>query len=547
MNQFVTTADVLVESLIRHGVDTVFGLPGVQTYELFDSLARASNRIRTVVARHEQSTAYMAYGYAKSTGRTGVYTVVPGPGMLNSAAALCTAYGASTPILCLTGEVPSRFIGSGFGHLHELPDQLAILRGLTKWAQQVTDGESAAAVMREAFAQLGSGRPRPVGVQVPWDVLGVKVLSSALQPADPIPPPAPDPDVVTDAARLLAGAREPMIMVGSGALHASDEVLALAERLQAPVVSLRSGRGIVSDESPLGFNCVEGRRRWLQTDILIGIGTRLELMWFRWNDKPPGLRTVLIDIDRAQIERLAPTIGLHGDAKSTTRVLVERLQRLGSARPSRHKEFLAVKAAARADIETIRPHYEFMQAIRRALPRDGFLVEEICQAGFAAWFSFPVYTPRSFVTGGHQGTLGFGFPTALGVKLANPNRPVLAIAGDGGFMFAMPELATAVQFGINLVTVVFDNMAYGNVRRDQLQQFNGRSLGADLRNPDFRKLADSFGVASYGARTPAELERVIERAFDANAPALIVVPVDPDTEVSPWHLLVPHLHTQPIT
>lgn len=539
MTERITGGEALVRSLLAHGVDTLFGIPGVQTYGLFDALARASDRIRVIGPRHEQTTAYMAFGYAKSTGRPGVFSVVPGPGVLNAAAALCSAYGASAPVMCLTGQVPAAYIGSGKGHLHELPDQLATLRTLTKWAARVDHPADAPGVMREAFRQMTGGRPRPVSVEMPWDVFGMAApVGPAEVSRDPAAPEV-DGDRIEQAAKLIRGARNPMLMVGSGAQHASAEVLALAERLQAPVVSWRGGRGIVDDDHPLGFTSAAGFERWAQTDLLIGIGSRLELQWFRWPDTPAGLRTVLIDIDPTQVPRVRPDVAIVADAAPATRALTTALERLGVQHASRREEFEALKARKRAEIAAVTPHVHYLAAIRDVLPRDGFFVEEICQTGFASYFAFPVHAPRTFVTCGHQGTLGFGFPTALGVKVGNPDRAVVSIAGDGGFLFGVQDLATAVQHDIRLVTVVFNNNAFGNVLRDQQRLFEGRLIGSELRNPDFLKLADSFGLAGHRVTTPEGLRAALGRALAADAPALIEVVVDRTTEVSPWPFLMP--------
>ena len=539
MTEKMTGGEAIVDALLRHGVDTVFGIPGVQTYGLFDALQRAGQRVRVIHPRHEQATGYMAFGYAKSTGRIGVFSVVPGPGVLNAGAAVCSAYGASTPVLCVTGQVPSDFIGSGKGHLHELPDQLATMRSIMKWAGRIDHPGEAPAVLAEAFAQMSSGRPRPAAVEMPWDVFASR---APVQPIDP-PPHYPqvqaDPDLIERAAQLLKGARNPMIMVGGGAQHAHAEVQQLAELLQAPVVSWRSGRGIVADDHPLGFTCASGFKRWRDTDALIAIGTRLELQWFRWPKPPQDIPIVNIDIDPTQIPRIKPAVPIVGDSRAATRALVEAVMRTGKARASRREEFEALKARTRAEIQKIQPHIDYLNVMREVLPRDGFFVEEICQAGFTSYFGFPVYTPRSFVTCGCQGTLGFGYPTSLGVKAAHPTKAVLSISGDGGFMFGVQELATAVQHKLGVVSVVFNNNAFGNVMRDQEQRFGGRVIGAELRNPDFVKLAESFGMAGYRVNQPAQLRQALEQAFAADAPALIEVQVNRAAEVSPWEFLMP--------
>ncbi len=537
-NTRMTGGEAIVESLLLHGVDTVFAIPGVQTYHLFDALQRSGDKIRVIGPRHEQTTAYMAFGYAKSTGKVGVYSVVPGPGVLNSAAALCTAYGAAAPVLCITGQVPSDYIGSGKGHLHELPDQLATMRTLTKWAARIDHPAEASRLVAEAFRQASAGRPGPVALEMPWDAFGMKAPVEIVSPLS-CTAIQPDPDRIAEAAKLLQGARNPMIMVGSGAVNAAPEVLQLAELLQAPVVSFRAGRGIVSDEHYLGLSCATGFKRWPQTDVLIGIGCRLELSWFRWPDRPAGLKIVNIDIDPSQAARIKPTVSIVGDAKESVTDLLSALHRASVNSPSRKDEFTELKQSTHREIQKLQPHVQYLEAIRQVLPRDGIFVEEICQAGFTSYFAFPVYEPRKFITAGYQGTLGFGFPTALGVKVGNPNTSVVSIAGDGGFQFGLQELATAMQYRINVVVIVFNNGAYGNVMRDQQRHFEGRTLGSELCNPDFVRLAQSYGMPAYRAKTPAELRSTLEKALGQPSPALIEIPVDRQTESSPWDFLMP--------
>jgi acetolactate synthase I/II/III large subunit len=532
----VTTADVIVQTLISHSVDTVFGLPGVQTYPLFDALARAN--IRLIGCRHEQAAAYMAFGYAQATGNTGVYTVVPGPGFLNSSAALITAYGASAPVLCLTAEIPSRFVGRGLGHLHELPDQLATMRSVTKWADVVWHPSQAAELTARAMYHARQGRPRPVALAVPWDILGAPAPAVAGQPV-PLASPPLEPAAIASAAEVLASAKQPMIMVGGGARAAGDEIAELARLLQAPVVSFRGGRGIIPDSDPHGFTCVAGVERWPETDVLLGIGSRLELTWYRWPSRPAGLRTVLVDIDPEQAIRLQPEVSVVGDAKDAVAALVRELKFTEAPRPDRSAEFAELKQRKQAEVRDIGPDLDYLAAIRAALPPDGLFVEEICQAGFASYFSFPVEAPRQFITGGHQGTLGFGYPTALGVKSAFPERPVVSVTGDGGFAFGLAELATAVQYNLGVVAVVFNNDAFGNVLRDQQRLFDGRDVGARLHNPDFVAVAEAFGAAGYRAGSPPELEQAVAKALAEGRPAVIEVKTTIGDTADPWKYLMP--------
>jgi len=538
MTQMATAGEAIVETLQRCGVRTVFGIPGVHTYHLFDALYARRADIRFIGTRHEQCAAYMAYGYARTTGKPGVYTCVPGPGVLNTAAALCTAYAGNAPVLCLTSEIPTGEIGRGHGILHELPNQLATLKSLTKSAERISHPAHAPAAVARALQSALSGRPGPVALECPWDTLGQSAPVSYPAPFELTAAPQPHPGSIEKAAQLIAAARNPLIMVGSGAVDAGAEVLQLARRLQAPVTSHRSGRGIVSDDSPYSLNHAAAFHYWGQTDLLIAVGTRMDLQFSRWRRLPPGLKIIRIDIDPEEIPKRAIDVGIVTDAALGVRALLDTLP-ASPARPSRESEFQRLKEKSRLEIQSVQPQLAYLDAIRAVLPRDGFLVEEICQVGFTARFGFPVYEPRTYVAGGYQENLGFGFMTALGVKVAHPNRAVVSISGDGGFLYGATELATAAQNGINVVTVVFNNRSFGNVLRDQRTTFGGRVIGADLANPDFLKLGESFGVLSVRAENPAELRAALERGLAADAPVLIEVPGEPGAEGSPWPFIMP--------
>lgn len=540
----MSTGAAIVERTLSHGVDTVFGLPGVQTYPIFDALAQAGDRVRLIGARHEQATAYMAYGYAKASGRPGVYTVVPGPGVLNTGAALCTAFGASAPVMCLTGEAPKDFIGKGRGHLHELPDQRGLLRTLIKWADRVDSAAAAPAMVDLAFRQMLTGRPGPVALEAAWDVLAAPG-DVAMGPTPGLPPPPePDPGEIAAAARLIAAAKRPMIWVGSGAQHAVEAVHALAERLGAPVASFRGGRGVVASDHPLGLSLAEARRLWDETDVLVAVGSRVEGPFMRWKgmqfvprDATPKL--VRIDVDPMEHARIPADQPVTADAVTALAALMPALDKAGANAADWGDAVAQAKAATMAEFrEKLQPQMAYLDAIRAAMPRDGVFVEELCQPGYVSYSGFPVYEPRSYVSSGYQGTLGYGYMTALGVKAAVGDRPVVSIAGDGGFMFGVQELATAAQYGLGVVAIVFDNGAYGNVRRDQIRRFQGRELGSFLQNPDFLKLAESFGVSGRRAETPAALKTAIEAALADGGPTLIHCPIEFGTEADPWPFII---------
>lgn len=545
----MTGGGAIVEALIANGVDTVFGLPGAQMYPLFYALQQHNGTIRTVGARHEQACGYMAFGYARATGRPGVYAVVPGPGMLNTTAALCTALGTNTPVLCLTGQVPSQFLDRHRGHLHELPDQLGTLRTLTKWSARIERPADAPAVIDEAFRQMLSGRPGPVAVEMAWDTMASLGHVVPLPAAAPIATPPPSPSEIQAAARLIATARRPMIMTGSGAQHASSAVRALAEMLDAPVAAFRGGRGVMPEDHILGISSYTAFEMWPEIDVLIGVGSRLEMPYMRWTGMmtmidrpaaPPHL--VRIDIDPAEMRRLVPHAGIVADAKTGVEALTAALAAIRpSAAPevshARRAEIGAAKTASRARIETVQPQLAYLDVIRACLPRDGFLVPELCQAGFTSYFGYEVREPRTYVSEGYQGTLGFGYPSSLGVKVAHPDRAVVSISGDGGFLFAVQEMATAAQEGIGVVAIVFNNNAYGNVMRDQRVNFGNRVIGSALRNPDLVALSVAFGVAAHRVTSPEALKPVLTDALAANAPVLIEVVVPEGAEVSPWEFI----------
>jgi acetolactate synthase-1/2/3 large subunit len=539
-NAVATTAEALVEGMIAEGITTVFGIPGAHTYAFSDALQRAGDRIRFLHTRHEQGAGYMAYGYARATGRVGAFTVVPGPGVLNAGAALCTAYAGNSPVLCITGNILSHLIGQGRGQLHELPDQLATLRSIVKWADRVSHPSQAPGRLAEAFQAMREGRTGPAAIEVPWDVMGQRGPMPAPAAHNPTPPPPLDEAALDRAAELIRKAAAPMIFVGHGAVEAGPQVIDLARRIGAPVVAHRSGKGIVPEDDPQSLNLVAGYDLWRGCDLLIGIGSRLELPFMRWQWAPAGLRTLRIDIDPLEAVRLKPDVFVLGDAAAATEALTARVAPQTRDRTATFR--LARERAAAAVAASLAPQTAFLGAIRRALPRDGFLVEEICQMGFAARFLFPCYHPRGYVTAAYQENLGFGFNAALGVKVACPDRAVVSITGDGGFLFGVQELATAAQHRIALVTVVFDNGAYGNVLRDQETTFEGRVIGARLTNPDFVALARSFGVAASTAATPEALERALGQALDRDEPAVIVVPQPREPGPSPWPFLHPAPH-----
>ncbi len=531
MAQTLSTAQALVRALIAHGIDMLYCLPGVQNDPFFDALYDHTARLRPIHARHEQGAAYMALGAALASGRPQAFCVVPGPGLLNAGAALATAYATSAQVLAVVGQIPSAMIGRGFGMLHELPDQLAIVRGLTKWAERVNGPQEAAALAAEAFRRMASGRPRPAGLEIPMDVWTRKAEADVAAASAEEPPI--DADALEAAARVLGAAERPLIMVGGGAQDASAEVRALAELLQAPVGTYRAGRGVLDSRHALSVNLPLAHRLWASADAVLAVGTRLQQPQQVWG-LDERIKVVRIDADVEELARFRPpAVGIAAKAHIALAKLRDALPRHNRKRLSRSAELEDLKQAHAKELrERLGPQVAFLEAIRAELPEDGIFVEELTQIGYVSRLALPVYRPRSFLSSGYQGTLGWSLPAALGAKLACPRSPVLAVAGDGGFLFNAQELASAVRHRVPVVSVVFNDGYYGNVRMFQEQNFGGRIIAADLANPDFARLAESFGVAGLRADSPEELRRALRQAFALDAPA--VVEVRCGDMPSPW-------------
>jgi acetolactate synthase-1/2/3 large subunit len=538
----MTGGQALVASILAQGIDTVFALPGVQLDGFFDALYDARNRgeLRVCHPRHEQTAAYMADGYARITDRIGTCIVVPGPGLLNATAALSTAYACNTPVLCITGQIQSDLIGFGRGQLHEIPNQLEMVRSVTKHSARATTPGEIPVLVDTAIRQIRTGRPRPVEIEVPPDTLFAQGEVTLLGAAPERVRSAGDPDLVAKAAKLLGNAERPMIFAGGGVIgaNATEELATLADLLQAPVHMTSNGKGALDFRNPLAQNTVGAMELLPDADVILAVGTRfVEPSTYVWGFGTDKTRTVIqLDIDAEEIGRNYPVaVALEADAKAGLAALNEAVAGVNRARVSRADELGAIQRASQAKFDSIHPQAGFAHAIRRQLPDDGVFVGEMTQIAYWSNAGFPVYQPRTYFTPGYQGTLGWGFPTSLGVKVGAPDRVVVSVNGDGGFGFALNELATQAMHGIASITLVFNDSAYGNVKRIQTQQFDGRTIASDLQNPDYVKLAEAFGVTGRRAHDAVGLETQLAEAIKANEPTLIEIPVEamPD----PWRAL----------
>ena len=531
-----TVAELTVRSLISNGLDTLYCLPGFQLDPFMDACYDNRDKLRILHTRHEQGAAYMAMGAQVATGRPQAYCVVPGAGFLNSTGALSTAHSIHSRVLALIGQIPTDTIGKGFGVLHEIPDELGILARLTKKASTLGRAEDTDEILRDTWRALKSGPPRPVGLEIPVDLWksDTGFAGELIVTADP--GPAVDQDAVAEAARLMQSARSPLIVVGSGALDVSKDVRRLSEALSAPVVAFRNGQGVMSADAPLHVTMPVAHALWPKVDLVIGLGSRMQTQIMAWGTDG-NLKIIHVTIDPNEIGRIRnPTVGLCADLGDALPALLSVLEGKEGKRDDWVETVLSEKARVNSRIsEKLAAQLAWLRAIRAELPRNGILVDEITQMGYVSRFGFPSYLPRTVVTPGYQATLGYGYATALGAADARRDVPVVNFCGDGGIMFTLNELATAVLHEIPLTTVVFSDGHFGNVRGLQRDHYQGRFIATDLANPDFVKCAEAFGTQGLRATTPDELRARLREGMAHAGPTLIEVPVGEFN--SPWEFI----------
>jgi acetolactate synthase I/II/III large subunit len=533
-----TGGQALVEQLRREGVEVIFGIPGVQLDWAVDALYDAAGHIKYVVPRHEQATSYMADGYARSTGKEGVCMVVPGPGMLNALSGLATSWACNSRVLFIAGQIPSKAIGKGQGMLHEIADQSAILRSLTKWNGIALKPADIPALVHEAFVRLRSGRPRPVALEVPQDVLQATVENISYFDAAPFAAGSVDTALAEQAAALLAQARFPVIYAGGGvgAGNAGEALQALAKKLQAPVVMTEGARGSLSNRHPLALFTLGGRAVLPHADVVLVAGSRFVDGHGNPFHTASDAKLIYLNLDELAFE--APRkagLSILGDVRAGLEAIAVALGDL-STRPSRSGEVAKVRAWERAQTEAIKPQADYVATLRQNIADDETLVSELTQVGYFSSIAYEAFGPGTYLTPGFQGTLGYGFPTALGVSIGAPGKRTVSITGDGGFGWGLQDLATAAKYNLNLTVVVFVDGYFGNVRRIQRRTF-GREIGDDLHNPDFALLARAFGIRFESVDSPEGLSAAMIAAKSARGPSLIEVRVG--EMPSPWALIHP--------
>ncbi len=522
-------AEALVAALAAHGVDTVFGIPGTHNLDVYRHLA--GKGLRHIGTRHEQGAGYAADGYARTTGRPGVAIVTSGPALLNAAAAVGQAYSDSVPVLVVSPGLPLRHPALGNGQLHETKNQGAALAAIAAASIRPTSVPEVPLAVAQAFVTMTAGRPRPVHLEVPLDVLAetAEVASIPEYPPAAVRTAAPAAQV-TAAAERLADAARPVLLVGGGARDAAEEVRRIAERLGAPVVTTTNGKGVLGDDHPLalgaGVHLPAVRDLVVESDVVLVIGSELAPSDLWYGPLPLDGKAVRIDVDPVAIlTNGVPAVPLVGDAAATVTALLAALPDNADGVAASAERAAFWRDRKRKDAQREGAEWlPLIEALAQALPPDAVIAADsamVCYYGALA--NLPAYRSGSFLYPTGFGTLGFGLPAAIGAKVGDPGRPVVALLGDGGLMFTVAELATAVELGHALPVVVLDNCGYGEIRNEMLDR-GDPAHAVTFRPPDLTALAHAFGCDGVSISDPSDLGTAVHAALDVDRPTLIHVP-----------------------
>jgi len=518
--------EYLVALLGRYGVTHVFGIPGVHTAEIYRGLAGST--LRHVTPRHEQGAGFMADAYARVTGRPGVCLIITGPGMTNIATPLGQAYQESIPMLVISSVNATAELGQGRGYLHELPDQQGLIAKLTAFSHTLLRAEDLPAVLARTFALFGSSRPRPVHIEIPLDVMQREIEAAEVAEPPQVTVPVPPADALDRAARMLDQAERPLLLIGGGARRTSEEVTAVAERLDAPAIMTVNARGLI----PLGHSLavpaspsLRAVRRLVEaSDVAIAIGTELgptDYDAYFGGFTVPG-RLIRIEIDALQMMRnRIPDVALLGDATATLKALLGRL----GARRERDGAALAKEARRAASSElspAMRLQVGFLNEIRDALP-DAVIVGDSTQAVYAGNLCFEAGAPCGwFNSATGYGTLGYALPASIGAKLGAPERPVVCLAGDGGLQFTLGELGSAMDANAPVVVLVWNNHGYGEIKSYFVER-GIEPIGCDVTAPDFVAIARAYGLHATRLAKRGDLAGLLKEAAARTAPTLIEI------------------------
>jgi 5-guanidino-2-oxopentanoate decarboxylase len=529
----MTCGEAVMQLLAAYGVDTVFGMAGTMTLEIYRGIARTG--IRHVQCRNEQGASFMADGYARATGNPGVCTIIGGPGVTNAATGIAQAYSDSQPMLVLSGASPAPSQGKGWGAIHELNDQAAVTAGFTAFSAMVRYPEELPELIARAYAVFRGSRPRPVHLSLPRDVLPAPVEAPWSVRRVPTRP-MPDAGAIEEAAERLAGAKRPLIFVGGGAVGTPESLTEIAERLGAPVLASNAGKGILPDSHPLSLSCSvlqeASQQALADADVVLLVGSEVAPGDHFLAKLDISGDIIRIDIDPTELtSTYAAAVPIQADARAalaalsvaltSRKVIAQRAE--GEQRAT---EIRTRNAAKMTDLEKL--HARVWQILRPVLPADTIVMGDATQLVYTGTFAMPMDVERCWYYSGNYCALGPALPMAVGAKIGAPQRPVTAIAGDGGVMFTMSELATAAEERLALPVIVWNNDALQAIVEGMDERKIPR-IGVEPKSPDFVRLAESLGCHATRATGAEHLARSVREAMNADRPTLIEV-----RENSPW-------------
>jgi len=548
---WLTGARALVKALEKQGVEVVFGIPGGAILPTYDALY--DSEIRHILVRHEQCAAHAADGYARVSGRVGVCMATSGPGATNLVTGIATAYMDSSPVVAITGQVARSMIGRD---AFQEADIIGITTPITKYNFQVRDPREVPVAVKQAFYIASSGRPGPVLIDFPVDVQREQADIDLEAEANMIsykPVADPHPLQVKRAAELLLEAERPVILAGGGVIisNASEELIELSEHLLIPVATTLMGKGSFPEDHPLHLGMIgmhgsaAANKLISEADVLLAVGTRFtDRSTGRFDEFCRDARIIHVDIDAAEIgKNVRSHVPIVADAKRTLKAIYEAVRELASRRMEstwarrvrQVKEELASLDAPRPDSDSLRPR-DIIEEIRRQLPATGIVTTGVGRNQMWAAMYFKTYRPRTFITSGGLGTMGFGLPAAIGAKVAKPESPVVDIDGDGSFMMTERELATSIAEEIQVVVVIMNDGWLGMVKYWQDLFYGGRRIATNLRRgiPDFVKLAEAYGASGARVHTIQEFSKALREALESDVTSVIDVVISPDEPVLPF-------------
>jgi 5-guanidino-2-oxopentanoate decarboxylase len=531
--QAMTCGEAVMKLLAAYEVDTVFGMAGTMTLELYRGIARTG--IRHVQCRNEQGSSFMADGYARATGKPGVCTIIGGPGVTNAATGIAQAYCDSQPMLVLSGASPTLTQGKGWGAIHELNDQAAVTAGFTAFSAMVRYPDELPELIARAYAVFRGSRPRPVHLSLPRDVLPLPVEADWKTRRAPSLP-MPDPSAIGEAADRLAQAKRPLIFVGGGAVGTRKTLTDIAERIGAPVLSSNAGKGILPHSHRLSLGCSvlqeSSRQALAEADVVLLVGSEVAAGDHFLTKLEISGDIIRIDIDPTELTSMySAAVPIQADARAAMHALSSALaSRTPASQRSqgeiRVRDILARNAAKMTDLEKL--HARAWKILRSALPADAIVMGDATQIVYTGSFAMPMEMERCWYYSGNYCALGFALPMAIGAKLGAPHRPVIAVAGDGGVMFTVNELATAAEERLALPVIVWNNDALKAIA-DGMDERQIPRIGVEPKSPDFARLAESLGCHATRATSAENLAKSVREALVADCPTLIEVRED-----SPW-------------